>query len=135
MVSNSLTFLPPDAQLPYIHYKHVLALQRFFIHCKKHIHCSLNSRLSMSFTTRMNREALYSATPSAGVHAHHMALRQEARGTNAYAFDTIENPLMWWLLRLSYPSNRNFGCCNEVTPEPPEPKNINVGKHAHAHVD
>ena len=33
----------------------------------------------------------------------------------------------------SYPSNRNFGCCNEVTPEPKQ--NINIGKHAHAHVD
>ena len=36
----------------------------------------------------------------------------------------------------SYPSNRNhLGCRNEVTPEPPEPKNINVGKHACANVD
>ena len=32
----------------------------------------------------------------------------------------------------SYPSNRNFGCRNEVTLEP---KNINVRKHARAHVD
>ena len=89
----------------------------------------------------MNREALYSGKPSPGIHAHHMALRHacvqcKPKGTNAHAFDTIGNPLTWWLLRLLYHiyTAIRLTAILVVTPELPEPKqNINVGRHARAH--
>ena len=77
---------------------------------------------------KMNRQALYSAKPSASVNAHHMALRHARQEAHTLMHLT----LLKIPSRGGYPCNRNFGC-NEVTPEPPKPKqNVNVGNmHVH----